>query len=272
MEAFQLRLWDGRLGRWLSPDPMGQYSSPYLGMGNNPIGMIDPDGGLAGPGDPPQSWFGRVFSSIGSAFSGNSEVTYNEGQLKEVVIQGRGTSSITGTFGPALPNSAIAPSRENDYWWNKMAYDGSRVVDYKGFRIGVNDKGFAVENLGPIPLGGAGALGYISGGAGAKGFVSIYTGIRNEAKYIGQTVNIFTRYSNKIRIAMGLEVKLQVPARLANAVEQQLISVHGLEKYGNGLANNKRLQMSLANQIKNKTLMNEAMIYLDTHFPQWMTW
>lgn len=42
MEAFQLRLWDGRIGRWLSPDPYGQYSSPYLGMGNNPIGMIDP--------------------------------------------------------------------------------------------------------------------------------------------------------------------------------------------------------------------------------------
>lgn len=45
MEAFQLRLWDGRIGRWLSPDPYGQHSSPYLGMGNNPISSIDPDGG-----------------------------------------------------------------------------------------------------------------------------------------------------------------------------------------------------------------------------------
>lgn len=45
MEAFQLRLWDGRIGRWLSPDPYGQYASPYLGMGNNPISSIDPDGG-----------------------------------------------------------------------------------------------------------------------------------------------------------------------------------------------------------------------------------
>lgn len=46
MEAFQLRLWDGRLGRWLSPDPYRQYASPYLGMGNNPISSIDPDGGF----------------------------------------------------------------------------------------------------------------------------------------------------------------------------------------------------------------------------------
>jgi RHS repeat-associated protein len=45
MEAFQLRLWDGRIGRWLSPDPKGQNHSPYMGMGNNPVRMIDPDGG-----------------------------------------------------------------------------------------------------------------------------------------------------------------------------------------------------------------------------------
>ncbi|MCL9806901.1 hypothetical protein NAT51_15300 [Flavobacterium amniphilum] len=51
MEAFELRLWDGRLGRWLTVDPYGQYFSPYLGMGNNPISRIDPDGGA--DGDPP---------------------------------------------------------------------------------------------------------------------------------------------------------------------------------------------------------------------------
>ena len=45
-EAFQLRLWDGRIGRWLTIDPKKQYASPYLGMGNNPIIGIDPDGGF----------------------------------------------------------------------------------------------------------------------------------------------------------------------------------------------------------------------------------
>ena len=42
--AFQLRLWDARIGRWLTTDPAGQFSSPYLGMGNNPIVGVDPDG------------------------------------------------------------------------------------------------------------------------------------------------------------------------------------------------------------------------------------
>lgn len=45
MEAFELRMWDARIGRWLTTDPAGQYSSPYLGMGNNPISRVDPDGG-----------------------------------------------------------------------------------------------------------------------------------------------------------------------------------------------------------------------------------
>jgi len=44
--AFELRMYDGRIGRWLSPDPMGQYSSPYVSVGNNPISRTDPTGGL----------------------------------------------------------------------------------------------------------------------------------------------------------------------------------------------------------------------------------
>tara|TARA_R110002096_G_scaffold186511_2_gene365572 strand:- start:4283 stop:9571 length:5289 start_codon:yes stop_codon:yes gene_type:complete len=45
-EFFTLRTWDGRLGRWTSPDPYAQFFSPYNGMGNNPINGVDPDGGL----------------------------------------------------------------------------------------------------------------------------------------------------------------------------------------------------------------------------------
>jgi RHS repeat-associated protein len=48
-EAFQLRLWDGRIGRWLTRDPMSIHHSPYLGMGNNPIIMVDPNGGYPTP-------------------------------------------------------------------------------------------------------------------------------------------------------------------------------------------------------------------------------
>jgi RHS repeat-associated protein len=47
-EAFELRMYEARIGRWLSPDPYGQYWSPYLAMGNDPLNQVDPDGGWGG--------------------------------------------------------------------------------------------------------------------------------------------------------------------------------------------------------------------------------
>ncbi len=46
--SFELRQYDPIIGRWLSPDPMRQYASPYLAMGNNPVNVIDPTGGFGG--------------------------------------------------------------------------------------------------------------------------------------------------------------------------------------------------------------------------------
>ena len=68
-EAFELRLWDARIGRWLTTDPYGQFSSPYLGMGNDPINGIDPDGGY-------KTRVGRFLGWVGGGFKGkflNSE-------------------------------------------------------------------------------------------------------------------------------------------------------------------------------------------------------
>jgi len=44
-DNFYLRNYDPAIGRWLSVDPYGQYYSPYVGMGNDPINRFDPDGG-----------------------------------------------------------------------------------------------------------------------------------------------------------------------------------------------------------------------------------
>lgn len=46
---FELRMYNARIGRWMSPDPYGQYASPYIAMGNNPVLMVDPDGGFSCP-------------------------------------------------------------------------------------------------------------------------------------------------------------------------------------------------------------------------------
>jgi RHS repeat-associated protein len=43
--TFDLRMYDSRIARWLQFDPKGQYYSPYIGMGNDPVAKTDPDGG-----------------------------------------------------------------------------------------------------------------------------------------------------------------------------------------------------------------------------------
>ncbi|MCF6297660.1 MAG: hypothetical protein L3J08_06705 [Flavobacteriaceae bacterium] len=47
--AFQLRLYDPRINRWLTTDPYGQYHSPYMAMDNRPNMSVDPDGGCTDP-------------------------------------------------------------------------------------------------------------------------------------------------------------------------------------------------------------------------------
>jgi RHS repeat-associated protein len=92
-EAFQLRLWDSRIGRWLSPDPYSQYHSPYNGMGNDPINGIDPDGGYRTKWERFWGWVGGGFkgSFTGSGNGGTPE--HNYGIIK------RGDDSITWDFG-----------------------------------------------------------------------------------------------------------------------------------------------------------------------------
>ncbi|MDB5122336.1 MAG: repeat-associated core domain protein, partial [Mucilaginibacter sp.] len=51
LNIFQLRMYDGRIGRWLSTDPENIGDTPYNGMSNNPSTVSDPNGGC--PDDDP---------------------------------------------------------------------------------------------------------------------------------------------------------------------------------------------------------------------------
>jgi len=71
-ESFQLRLWDGRIGRWLTTDPYRQYHSPYVGMGNDPVNGIDPDGGY-------KTKWGQFLGWVGGGFKGSFTSSDNPG-------------------------------------------------------------------------------------------------------------------------------------------------------------------------------------------------
>lgn len=42
---FELREYDPIIGRFVATDPVGQFWSPYVGMGNDPVSGVDPTGG-----------------------------------------------------------------------------------------------------------------------------------------------------------------------------------------------------------------------------------
>ncbi|MFM7430227.1 MAG: RHS repeat domain-containing protein, partial [Flammeovirgaceae bacterium] len=71
---FDLRMYDARIGRWVSPDPYGQFSSCYVGMGNMPNMGTDPNGGWSFD-------FGRAlgFATLGAVIGGTLELATSNG-------------------------------------------------------------------------------------------------------------------------------------------------------------------------------------------------
>jgi RHS repeat-associated protein len=98
---FHARQYDPALGRWLAMDPQGQFASPYNGMGNNPVMMVDPDGELA--------WF--VIPVIVGVVTGtiNAVANYESGDNFWDVAGSFGVGFVAGA-GATLGAVAIAPA------------------------------------------------------------------------------------------------------------------------------------------------------------------
>ncbi len=117
--AFELRQYDPVVGRWLSTDPYGQYASPYLGMGNNPISFIDPDGGFDTKHG---AWLYKTFNG-GGAIGGNkldgftvtrvlNDGDLSQGRLNSVeIISGRPGDN----FAQNLYNSPVGRAAFPDF-------------------------------------------------------------------------------------------------------------------------------------------------------------
>jgi RHS repeat-associated protein len=132
MEAFQLRLWDGRIGRWLSPDPMGQYASPYLGMGNNPVGSIDPDGGY--------SWAGAFIRWAGGGFEGtmHKSVEYGDWGINKA---SNNTTFDTGDGGVGIQFNTDYGSKRIDFNNRDFNFGGAGAggMSLFGANVKIND-------------------------------------------------------------------------------------------------------------------------------------
>ncbi|MBN8696071.1 MAG: hypothetical protein J0L87_06040 [Bacteroidetes bacterium] len=136
---FELRAWDGRLGRWMNPDPYRQYHSPYLGMGNNPINKIDPNGGRG------TDWY--------KGLDGNYQYFKGDG-----VHDGYTRIGDDNYFGYMLIPTEVSPS---GFFWNNFAWSKNYGVQLFGLQLesgkfrkgGINEGYHDGANTGQISTG-----------------------------------------------------------------------------------------------------------------------
>ena len=70
---FHARRFDSQLGRWHVPDPAVQFASPYVGMANNPVIAVDPDGRWAVGG---HRWMGGITWNSSAIFQRQLDIMY----------------------------------------------------------------------------------------------------------------------------------------------------------------------------------------------------
>ncbi|HEY9045726.1 MAG TPA: RHS repeat-associated core domain-containing protein, partial [Ohtaekwangia sp.] len=74
---FELREYDPIIGRWITTDPIHQFYSPYIGMGNDPVSGNDPNGGEV-------NWVPGVDKE------GNAIMTKQDGDTYESLVKNYG--------------------------------------------------------------------------------------------------------------------------------------------------------------------------------------
>jgi hypothetical protein len=88
MNYISTHTYDDQTVRWLLPDPAMQFSNPYLGIGNNPVVYVDPDGEFI-----QAMVFGGLVGGLQAQYEGGN---FFEGFLKGAALGG--VSSLA-TFG-----------------------------------------------------------------------------------------------------------------------------------------------------------------------------
>ncbi len=163
--AFELRMFDPVIGRWMATDPYGQFSSPYLGMGNNPVSGVDSDGGVTSP----------IFNKDGSKFLGVD----SEGYSGDIILMDESDyNTFTGGNNSTLDHSIAEMFAANEI--NGAAFLGTANISLENRSFIYTHVLNQMENIDFSQL--------------HNGKVSIYTGFSrndiplgyNDPKFVGR--------------------------------------------------------------------------------------
>lgn len=182
---FELREYDPVTGRWLSTDPYGEFWSPYVGMGNDPVNNIDPDGGATDPVEDFVKAGGKVMDPVtvtasytGGYFYGiHTPAVYNvnmQGMPKTnpndpYIVTGRefllAHTDIQATIGMGIDWRAYKYKNEHELWKKgeymiKGAKEGAdpkkiptNVNKWSKNLLAINKRNLAIVKAGQIALG-----------------------------------------------------------------------------------------------------------------------
>ena len=108
---------NARIGRWISPDPYGQFASAYVGMGNNPVSGVDPDGGF--------SYVGATALGLVGAYAGGviSSGSWNPGDWEGKDFMWAGIGAGAGFLGGGLLGDALHSTTEHVYSGHANGWD-----------------------------------------------------------------------------------------------------------------------------------------------------
>lgn len=269
---FKVRMYDPRIGRWLSVDPQNQYTSPYTGMGNAPNMSIDATGGwstisagaglLVGAGvgyllggDLKFALIGAGVGGLAGGLSFNQHNTlYDVGVRSQVArLSGMGVTifgrTLVGVFSKSgalfnsplyiKPKSLVAthpiPKGAERYYPLRRNYSEGWWGDFR-YKI---DKILFESSILPTPF----AIVTSAEAAGAKAAtattVYISKATNGTVQYVGITNHFAIRAAQHLA-TKGINIRplLKGLSRAdARCVEQALIEIHGLGKNGGSLLN-----------------------------------
>jgi RHS repeat-associated protein len=127
--SFELRMYDGRIGRWLTTDPFGQHHSPYLGMSNNPISTIDPNGGYdyelynSFQGNALDNWRMSNNGDVGGFYKGLNEAGFSLGDYE------RGYTLVTTAWKLTILATGDRARQNRTYRMENPAYSAAKQIN-----------------------------------------------------------------------------------------------------------------------------------------------
>jgi len=140
--SFELRNYDGLLGRWMTTDPSGQHHSPYLAIGNSPVNSVDPNGGEdICPTCPTDGTYdGAINSNMGFTYNETDGLMLNTVEVSDI---GAGTRNYGGDYsGSFMDNTYYVMDQINQFNPIANGWDAFTGYVYGRDRFGNSQSSF----------------------------------------------------------------------------------------------------------------------------------